>query len=74
MHLKSDNIEIMINDKADEAKEEFFRSLLCKCRIGFETSMKGSEFFFDCVYLLYYKCYEINSNRRVSYVNSHEIG
>ena len=27
MHSKSDNIEIMINDKADEVTEEFFESL-----------------------------------------------
>ena len=29
MHTKSDNIEIMINGKADEAVEELFKSL-CK--------------------------------------------
>ena len=28
MHLKSDKIEIMINDKADEGKEELFQPLL----------------------------------------------
>ena len=28
MHLKSDNIEIIINDKADEVLEELFQSLL----------------------------------------------
>ena len=25
--------------------------------------MKGSNFVFDCVHLLYYKCHKINSNR-----------
>ena len=28
MHSNSDNIEIMINDKADEVTEELFQSLL----------------------------------------------
>ena len=28
MHSKSDNIEIMINDEADEVIEKLFRSLL----------------------------------------------
>ena len=32
--------------------------------------MKGSEFFFDCVQLLYYKCHKINSNRSGSYIES----
>ena len=42
----------MINDKADEVIEEY--------QIGLETSMKGSDFIFECVYLLYYKCHKIN--------------
>ena len=33
-------------------------------------SMKGSEFVFDYVHLLYYKCYKINLNRGGSYVDS----
>ena len=55
MHSKSDNIEIIINDKADEIIE-LFQSLLSRYQIGLETSMKGSDFVFDCVNLLYYKC------------------
>ena len=53
MHSKSDNIEIMMNDKADEVIEELFKSLLSRYQIGLETSMKGGEFVFDCVHLLY---------------------
>ena len=30
MHLKSNNIEIMINDKADKVVEELFQSLLSR--------------------------------------------
>ena len=55
MHSKSDNMEIIINDKADEIIE-LFQSLLSRYQIGLETSMKGSDFVFDCVNLLYYKC------------------
>ena len=32
--------------------------------------MKGSEFFFDGVHLLYYKCHKINRNGGASYVDS----
>ena len=44
MHSKSDNIKIMINDKADEVIEELFQSLLSKYHVGLETSMRGSDF------------------------------
>ena len=49
MYSKSDNLEIMINNKASEFIEEFFQSLLSRCQIKLETSMKGSHFIFDCV-------------------------
>ena len=32
-------------------------------------SIKRSEFVFDHIQLLYYKCHEINSNRGGSYIN-----
>ena len=32
--------------------------------------MKDSEFVFDYVQLLYYKCHEINPNRGGSYIDS----
>ena len=32
--------------------------------------MKSSEFIFDYVYLLYYKCYKINPIRDGSYIES----
>ena len=34
MDSKSDNIEIMINDKADEVVEEILQSLLSRYQIG----------------------------------------
>ena len=44
MHSKSDNIEIMIYDKADEAIQELFELLLFRYQTGQEESMKGSDF------------------------------
>ena len=32
--------------------------------------MKGSEFFFNYVYLLYYKCHNISPNHGGSYIHS----
>ena len=56
MHLKSDNIKIMINDKADQVIEKNFDSRLSKYQISLETTMKGSSFIIDHVHLFCYKC------------------
>ena len=56
MHSKSDNIEIMKNDEVDEVIEQFFESLKKRHQNKLKESMKGSEFVFDYVDLLYYKC------------------
>ena len=53
MHLKSDNMQVMTYDKANEVIEEFFDLLLSRYQIGLETSMKGINFIFDLVKLLY---------------------
>ena len=44
----------MSHDKSDEVIKELVESLLPRYQIGLETSMKGSDFIFDCVNLLYY--------------------
>ena len=55
MYSKSDNIEIMTYDKADEVIKELFELLLSRYQIELEISMRGSAFFFDSVSLLHYK-------------------
>ena len=70
MHSKSNNIEIMVNKKADEFIEDFLQSLLSTYQIGLETSVQGSYFIFDCVLLLYYKCHKINFKCSASYIDS----
>ena len=56
MHTKSDNIEITNSDEADEVIKELFDSFKNRYQNNLE-SVKGSEFDFDYVYLLYYKCH-----------------
>ena len=58
-HSKSDNIEVMGYDKADEVIEELFESLLYRHQIGIETSMRGSDFIYDSLCLLHYKCHKM---------------
>ena len=67
MHSKSDNIEISINDRADEVIKEIYDSLKSRYQNNLE-SMKGSKFAFDRDHLLYYN--KINPNHGGLYVDS----
>ena len=70
MHSKGDNIQIIINDKVDEVIIQHFDSLKKRYRNNLEP-IKGSEFVFDYVNLLYYKCHKINPNPNGgSYIDS----
>ena len=69
MHSKSDKIEIMISDEADEVIKELFDSLKNRYQNNLE-SMKGSEVVFNYVQLLCYKCHKINLNCGGSYIDS----
>ena len=42
--------------------ENFCKSFLNRYQNNLETSMRGGDFIFDRVHLLYYKCRKINSN------------
>ena len=61
MHTKSNNIEIMIGNETDEIIRELFQSLLQKNQDELKESMRGSEFVFDSIDLLYYKLHKITS-------------
>ena len=60
----------MIYDNADEVTEKSFELLLDRCQDRLETSMRGSDFIFDCVHLLYHKCHKINPNEGGSHADS----
>ena len=62
MHTKSNNIEIMIGNKTDEVTKIFSESFLQRYQEGLEKSMKGSEFIFDSVDVLYNKFHRITLN------------
>ena len=61
MHLKCDNIEIMISDEVNEVIKRLFDSLKNRYQNNLE-SMRSSEFIFSYVQLLYYKCHKLNLN------------
>ena len=70
MHTTSDNMEIMIGNKTSGIIKKLFNSLLQKFQKRLEESMRGSEFIFDSVDLLYYKLQKISLIRRRSYIDS----
>ena len=53
MHSRHDKLEIMNNFEAGEVMKELFDSLKNRYKNDLE-SMKGREFVFDYVHLLYY--------------------
>ena len=70
MHSKSNDIEFIPYDNANDVVKELFETLLSRYQIGLETSMRGSNCIFDSVQLLYDKCHNINSKRGGSYIGS----
>ena len=70
MHSNSDNIEIMIYDKANEAIEKILEILFNTYQVALETSIKGSNFIFDFVNFLYCKPRKMNLQLGGSYIDS----
>ena len=70
MHSKSNNIEFMPYNNANQVANELSKSLVSRYQIDLETSMRRSDFIFYSVHLLYHKCPKINFKRGRSYVDS----
>ena len=49
MYNKSDNIEVMVDNKTDKIIEDRFDSFLQRNRENLEQSIKRRGFVFDCV-------------------------
>ena len=60
----------MTYQNANEVIEEIFESFLSRYQSGLEISVKGSDFIFDSVQLLFYKCHKINFKRGGWYIES----
>ena len=66
MLTKSDNIETMMGSETDDIIEELIESLLQKYQGGLEESMRGRNFYFDSVDLLYYLLQKTSLSRKGS--------
>ena len=67
---KGHNIEIMVGNETNATIEALFKSLLQRYQEGLKRSMRGREFGFDSVDLLYYKLHKLGLNRVRSYIDS----
>ena len=70
MHAKSDNIEFMSYDNANDIVDELFELLHSRYQGNLETTMEGGYFVFDSVQLLYNEYRRINFRRVCPYIDS----
>ena len=70
MHTKGNNVEIMVSSKTNEIILDLFVSFLQKYQEGLEESLRGSEFVYDSVDVLYYNLNKVSLSRGGSYIDS----
>ena len=70
MHTNSDNKEIMIGSDTNEVIKELFKSFLQRYQEGLQEKMRGSDFEFDGIHLLYYNFNKMILNRGGSCIES----
>ena len=72
MHIKSDNIKIMIGTDTSDIINELIDSFRKRYQEGLETKMKGSSYIFERIDMLEYHLHKVSLNRGSSYIKSDE--
>ena len=60
MHSRSNNIKFTTYNDVSEVVDELFDSLRSKYHENLEKSMRESDYIFDSVQLMCYKCHKVN--------------
>ena len=68
--MESDHAEIRIGDDTSDVVQELFKSLLQRYQENLQEKMRGSDFEFDGVNLLYYDFNKKSLNRGGSFIES----
>ena len=55
-------VVLALNDKTDKVVEKLFKLLLNRYQNNLEATLRGSDFIFDFVHLLFHKSHKINTN------------
>ena len=53
MHSRNDNVKYTSYNDVNEVVDELFESLRSRYQVNLETSMRGRDFIFDSVQLMY---------------------
>ena len=69
MHTRINNLEIMVGSETNEIIKDLFESFLQKYQDGLKESMRGSEFVYDSVDVLYYNLNKVSLSRGRSYID-----
>ena len=72
MHTKNDDTDVLMGSETNDIVKEHFQSLLQKYQEELEETMRGSEFIFDSVNLLYYHIRKISLKRGRSYQKNND--
>ena len=70
MHSRCDNVKCTSYNDSNEIVDELFESLHSIHQGSLEISMRGSDFIFDSVQPMYYKCHKVNFKCGGSYIDS----
>ena len=70
IHSRSDNIKFISYNDTNEVVDELFESIRLRYQGNLETSIRGSDFIFESVLLMYYKCHKVHFKHGGSYIDS----
>ena len=69
IHSRSGNIKFTSYNDVNEVVDELFELLRSRYQGNLKSSMIGSDFIFDSVQLMHYKCHKVNFRRGGSYID-----
>ena len=70
MHSKSNNMKFTFYNDANDVVDELVESLCSRYQDNLETSVRGNDFIFDSIQLIYYKYNKVNFRCGGSYIDS----
>ena len=70
MHSQSDNIKFTSDNDANKVADKLFDSSIWLYQVNLETSMGRTEFIFDSVKKMHYRCHKVNFICLNSFIDS----
>ena len=70
MHSKSNNIKFKSYNDANKVVDQLLESLRSRYQGNLEASMRESDFLFNSVHLMYYRCHKVNFKRGNSCIDT----